>query len=347
MRQHLKDFFIPHTGNNYAPHSLQKAALTGMGVMVVLTFLMANVHSFLWLSSDWLVSTILPAVIVDQTNNERTESVMPALKRNSVLDVAATLKAQHMAERGYFAHYSPEGVSPWHWFDVVNYKFVNAGENLAVHFTDSKAVVDAWMASPSHRANIMNYAYTEIGVGVAEGTYEGFPTIFVVQLFGTPLSSQQFVATVDPVTTTVLARAEESAVPAEAQVAAAQVAAVLSESIERTEVVADEIKAETVRESLYSDHMATSTEYVATAESTDQTPREISFTLALLTQPLTLLQLVYYAIALVLVTALSLSVVIEWRTQNPIQALYSAILLMLMYGLYTLHTTLNGSGLIM
>jgi hypothetical protein len=63
---------------------------------------------------------------------------------------------------------------------------VHAGENLAIHFTDSGDVVQAWMDSPTHRANIMNGNYTEIGVGTAEGTYEGFDTVYVVQLFGTP-----------------------------------------------------------------------------------------------------------------------------------------------------------------
>jgi hypothetical protein len=91
-----------------------------------------------------------------------------------------------MAANEYFAHYSPDGVSPWHWFNRAGYVYAHAGENLAIHFTDSTEVVEAWMKSPAHRANIVDSKYTEIGVGTAKGTYEGYDTVFVVQLFGTP-----------------------------------------------------------------------------------------------------------------------------------------------------------------
>jgi hypothetical protein len=91
-----------------------------------------------------------------------------------------------MAARQYFAHYSPDGTSPWYWFDEVGYVYAHAGENLAVHFSDSGEMVEAWMKSPTHRANIINQQYTEIGIGTARGRYEGFDTVFVVQLFGTP-----------------------------------------------------------------------------------------------------------------------------------------------------------------
>jgi hypothetical protein len=64
--------------------------------------------------------------------------------------------------------------------------YAHAGENLAIHFTDSTEVVEAWMKSPTHRENIVNGKYTEIGVGTAKGTYEGYDTVYVVQLFGAP-----------------------------------------------------------------------------------------------------------------------------------------------------------------
>jgi len=182
----LKDVFIPNESNGYAPHALQRVAAVLMAVMIVVTFAMANIQSMIWIGSEWMVSTILPAVVVKETNQERSTSALVPLKRTAVLDYAATLKAQHMAQNGYFSHYSPDGVSPWYWFGVANYNFRHAGENLAVHFKDSSQLVDAWMDSPTHRANIMNGQYEEIGIGVAEGTYEGYDTVFVVQLFGTP-----------------------------------------------------------------------------------------------------------------------------------------------------------------
>ena len=66
------------------------------------------------------------------------------------------------------------------------YDFSSAGENLAVNFSDSKDVIDAWMNSPEHRANILSNKFTEIGVATAMGTYEGSQVVFVVQEFGTP-----------------------------------------------------------------------------------------------------------------------------------------------------------------
>lgn len=181
-----RKFLLPSPENDYTPHLLQRAAMVFMSVLVLLSFAATNLQAVLWQSSDWLVGTVLPAVVVNLTNEERAEEAAQPLVRNSLLDEAARLKAEHMAKNSYFAHYSPDGVSPWHWFDQVNYTYAHAGENLAIHFTDSSAVVDAWMESPSHRANIVNNTYTEIGVGTAKGTYDGFSTVFVVQLFGTP-----------------------------------------------------------------------------------------------------------------------------------------------------------------
>lgn len=175
----------------YTPHRLQKRALVLMMGLVVFTFMASNLTAVLWQASDWLVSTVLPAVVVDLTNQERNTNAVPELRRNAVLDEAARLKAEHMAREQYFAHYSPSGVTPWHWFAEVGYTFVHAGENLAIHFTDSSAVVRAWMNSPTHRANIVNRQFTEIGVGTARGRYQGYDTIYVVQLFGTPAAAVQ------------------------------------------------------------------------------------------------------------------------------------------------------------
>jgi hypothetical protein len=69
----VEDYFIPNKRNKYAPHGLQKAAMVGMMVMIVLSFTLANVQSLVWISSQWMISTILPAVIVDLTNEQRTE----------------------------------------------------------------------------------------------------------------------------------------------------------------------------------------------------------------------------------------------------------------------------------
>lgn len=137
------------------------------------------------LTSDNMAA-VISAVLVDLTNEDRKDEDLGTLTRNSVLDAAAQAKADDMAEKGYFAHNSPDGKTSWHWFREAGYSFSYAGENLAVDFDDSDDVEEAWMDSPTHRANILNGKFTEIGIATAVGTYKGQKTTFVVQMFGTP-----------------------------------------------------------------------------------------------------------------------------------------------------------------
>lgn len=375
MRKKLKDYFIPHEGNDYKPHSLQKAAVTGMAFMVLFSFALTNLQSILWLSSDWLVSTILPAVIVEMTNEERAAGALGSVRRSAILDRAATLKAQDMATKQYFSHNSPSGVTPWYWFGQAGYTFVHAGENLAIHFTDSGDVVEAWMESPTHRANIMNGNYTEIGVGTAEGEYEGFKTVYVVQLFGTPAAAATVAGentAVEPpppppaTPPVVIAQAESEP---EETVVLAETAAV-TEIVERSpadveEVVIDEelpatnaTKTEivdvTVTDAgvaLYSDFVSTSTGGIpATIEPeklTDGAPSPAPNWLGrMLTRPHIVLEVLYSLTALFVLIALLLAIFIEIRRQEPIQVAYALMLLFLMYGLFELHTLLSGGALV-
>lgn len=136
--------------------------------------------------SNTFTTSILPAVLDDLTNKNREKQHLAVLAVNPELNKVAELKAHDMASKGYFAHTSPEGKTPWYWFNQVGYKFEYAGENLAIDFTDSQDVTVAWMNSPTHKANIIKRAYTEIGTGIATGTYEGNPTIFVAQVYAKP-----------------------------------------------------------------------------------------------------------------------------------------------------------------
>jgi hypothetical protein len=108
------------------------------------------------------------------------------LKVNQKLNEAAEMKAKDMATKGYFAHTSPEGKTPWYWIEKVGYDYQFAGENLAINFSDSKDVTGAWMNSPTHKANIIKGNYTEIGTGVAVGVYKGKEAVFVAQIYANP-----------------------------------------------------------------------------------------------------------------------------------------------------------------
>lgn len=215
------------TTRSHGLNKLQRTAAALMGVMVLVTFLAANVQAVLWQSSQWLVSTVLPAVVVNLTNDERQENNAAPLRRNTTLDAAAQLKAEHMAKNQYFAHYAPDGTTPWHWFDEAGYTYAHAGENLAIHFTDSSEVVEAWMDSPTHRKNIVDGKFTEIGVGTAKGKFDGYNTVYVVQLFGTPAATP---APTQPVVV-------RESVVATAQ-AAAPVAIIPDVELENTDVLA-------------------------------------------------------------------------------------------------------------
>jgi hypothetical protein len=131
---------------------------------------------------------VIVSILIDLTNKNRIEAGLAALKHNSLLDNSSRLKARDMVQNNYFAHDSPTGVTPWHWFEKAGYSFVYAGENLAVNYFDSESVDKAWLNSPTHKANIVNPKFKEIGISAQDGVYKGENTIYVVQMFGTPLS---------------------------------------------------------------------------------------------------------------------------------------------------------------
>lgn len=132
------------------------------------------------------LSAIYASVLVSLTNKDRVAANLSELKVNPLLEKAAQMKADDMAAKGYFAHNTPEGLTPWYWFKEAGYKYVYAGENLAVNFENSEDVETAWMNSKGHFLNIVNPKYTEIGIATSTGTYKGRTAIFVVQMFGTP-----------------------------------------------------------------------------------------------------------------------------------------------------------------
>lgn len=129
--------------------------------------------------------------ILYYTNLERQKNGgLTPLTRNYKLDQSAQTKLADMFEKQYFEHISPSGRGPGDLAKSVGYDFVLIGENLALGgFENDEAVVQAWMNSPGHRANILNSHYTEIGISAGEGLYEKESSWIAVQSFGTPLSS--------------------------------------------------------------------------------------------------------------------------------------------------------------
>lgn len=127
--------------------------------------------------------------IFDETNNARVNEGVFKLSYNLSLEKAAIKKAEDMFALGYFDHNSPIGKTPADFVLEAKYEYLTIGENLALGvFKNEKDLVDAWMNSPGHRANILNTHFTEIGISAVKGFYKGEEVYMSVQEFGKPAS---------------------------------------------------------------------------------------------------------------------------------------------------------------
>lgn len=132
-----------------------------------------------------------PQLLVDSTNSQRAAYSAGSLTLNSKLNSAAQAKANDMATRNYWSHNTPEGNPPWYFITNAGYSYSRAGENLAYGFTEvngALGVVAGWMNSPSHKENLINPAYTEVGFGIANAAvYQGHnEETIVVAMYATP-----------------------------------------------------------------------------------------------------------------------------------------------------------------
>ena len=186
MFKKFSHYFLPYPDNNHRALLLQPSFLALFVAVYLLN--QSFIKSFtiarpgvLGYSSEITISKVL-----DQTNTERVKLGLKPLTFNSTLSKSAQLKADDMFTNNYWAHTSPEGKSPWDFFNNAGYEYSVAGENLAKDFYDTEGLLKAWMNSPTHRENIINPKYQEIGIGVVNGILGGVKTTLVVQHFGTP-----------------------------------------------------------------------------------------------------------------------------------------------------------------
>jgi len=169
-------------------------------------------RSLLWISSVlgfllllhalWSLASYQPQVlgaraelsasgVISLINLERTTHHLPALTPHTKLDQAALLKAQHMIGSGNFDHYyqaDGQAVDPWQFITQAGYDYYYAGENLARHFHDSRQLVQAWMASSAHKANLLNPFYTHVGLAIVDGPFQtDASTNLIVLMLASPL----------------------------------------------------------------------------------------------------------------------------------------------------------------
>lgn len=132
---------------------------------------------------------ITSETVIGLVNQARMLNGLNLIKKNDLLMRAAIEKMNDMFSNDYFAHTSPKGTTPWYWIEKSGYDYKYAGENLAVDFSTAEKQQKAWMDSATHRKNILNPNYQEIGVAVGEGKIDGKETILTVQFFGTQMNA--------------------------------------------------------------------------------------------------------------------------------------------------------------
>jgi len=314
----LKDLFhafIPHEENGYKPHFFRVRAVITTALVIAMLSVGAFALQNILVRAHTFLAAVIASALVDFTNIDRATNELQSLATSPILERAAQLKADDMAAKGYFAHQTPEGYSPWHWFEEAGYNFTYAGENLAVYFSDSADVERAWMNSPTHRANILNSHFTEIGIATAKGMYQGRETVFVVQMFGRPAMAKPLPAVATKSDDVTVGLATELVTQSDTSVAGATV-----EELPAQVLVQDDtfiaVKSE----------VATNSPLASVNSYTDS----VSLVQRVVTSPRTLMNTIFVALAIIISLGLVLMVGIEMRRQHPMNVLYGVLLLVLM-----------------
>jgi uncharacterized protein YkwD len=318
MFKELWNSFVPTEKNDYRPYFLR-----AWPVAVLLTVIVGLYGGAQWAeqsltTSGSTLAAVISSVLVDLANADRAENDVGGLAVNPVLEEAAQMKANDMAANGYFAHTSPTGKTPWYWFQQADYKFSYAGENLAVYFTDSADVNQAWMNSPGHRANLLSPHFSEIGIATAQGVYQGQPTTFVVQEFGTPAMERPVPAPFALATSTALVpKAPPKKVATTTPVALVKGAATTSPPAALTIIHED------------SQFIAVRSASTTPAPSAYQVTSQSTFGERMLASPKTALSYAYAGLAGVIIIALIFLIVFEIKKQRPMNILYAVLLIAL------------------
>lgn len=314
MIKFLKNHFVPGPHNDHQPHILRKRAvffILGFVLIVEVLFLI----QMLWVIpyTDFF-SSVLSNVLVDLANTDRQDNNVFALQTSPVLEKAAKAKAEDMAQSGYFSHTSPAGKTPWEWLVEAGYSYKYAGENLAVNFFDSVDIERAWMNSASHKKNILNSNFTEIGIGTATGIYKNREAIFVVQFFGRPAKLKAAVKMEAGIAFTELTN---SSVEAEGMVKGEETyIAVEDENVEPFEISATD----------------------------NGKVFRTSFFKRIFVMPKTLVDFIYLFIAVVIVLALILKFLIKIKIQYPKLVFNGVLVLFVIISIIYLNTMLIGKG---
>jgi len=184
----LAHLFVPRESNNHKAKVLHSSVISLIVFALVAFQALVQLGGHSYSKVLGYAANISPDEVVRLTNEKRAEAGLPPVTYNATLAQGAVAKGQDMFAKGYWAHVAPDGTQPWAFFVNAGYHYKYAGENLARDFSDASSAVNAWMASPSHRENMLSPKYKEIGIGVVDGNLSGADTTIIVQFFGTKIT---------------------------------------------------------------------------------------------------------------------------------------------------------------
>ncbi|MFH1564427.1 MAG: CAP domain-containing protein [bacterium] len=184
IRKKAKDGLIPTAENDYCPKILHSKSLSAIVALLIMFKVFITLFLFIIYPNFVYLSTDIYHQIIELANKTRIEEGVPPLKVNPILEKAAKDKAQDMLLNQYFAHDTSDGKKPWQWIDKKEYDYTNAGENLAMNFTSAEVAHLALLASATHKKNIVNPKFNDIGVAVLIGEMNGKKTMVMVEMFG-------------------------------------------------------------------------------------------------------------------------------------------------------------------
>ncbi len=184
VHKRVKLAVVPHKANQFRPRAVGR-----YGIAIIIAFVLLAQGVYNGITSGNILGTeaqVTSGGLLQATNTARAEQGEEPLVINAQLSEAAKLKVRNMFDEQYWAHTAPDGTTPWHWFGQVGYVYADAGENLAKNFTTSDSTIAAWLASPTHRANVLKTEYKDVGFAVMSGMLGDKPTTLIVALYGTP-----------------------------------------------------------------------------------------------------------------------------------------------------------------
>ncbi|MCL6096438.1 MAG: CAP domain-containing protein [Patescibacteria group bacterium] len=209
MKDFLHHLFLPHISNNYRPKLLHhKSILLTIAILFFAGFSFSAVRTT-FPSVLGTFSDISSEQLLLLTNQKRQENGLAPLSLNQQLSAAALNKANDMFAQNYWAHNSPDGKTPWVFIKGAGYNYIYAGENLARGFNNAQDLINAWMASESHRKNMLSGNYQNVGFAVETGKLNGEDTVLVVEFLGStalaavPASTNQLASKIQQEVTSI------------------------------------------------------------------------------------------------------------------------------------------------